>query len=253
MTTALRESFDAITDGELHVEIERGTVTLLTHEERTVQMDLSSTDNGPDDLPGHLHITRNQDHGQITFQAKLVPETRYALDRMKDSWNLACQVLLPRDYSVEATTSGGGIDIGYVAGDLVASTSGGSIQAGTVTGRIEAHTSGGEISVDSADGDVEAVTSGGGISVRFASTPRIGGRLETSGGSVSVQMPGDSSLNLDARTNGGTVVCDLPVSGRIDDHVIKGTIGKGGQELFIRTSGGNIEIGPHTIQGGNCE
>lgn len=141
-------------------------------------------------------------------------------------------------------TSGGGISLKECNGQADVRTSGGSIHLGKVNGNVDAHTSGGSIEVQEMFGIVNASTSGGSITVNLREQPRENCRLTTSGGSIHVHLSEKIGLNVDASTSGGGVSTDFPVTvqGEIDKHSLKAQINGGGPELFLRTSGGSIRL-----------
>ena len=117
-------------------------------------------------------------------------------------------------------------------------------------GDIVARSSGGGISVDDVDGQVQASTSGGSVN---ATLGKITGecRLETSGGGISVAVPASAALDVDAKTSAGSVHSDLPLvsavassKGTDERHhgSLKGKLNGGGTALVLRTSGGSINL-----------
>jgi DUF4097 and DUF4098 domain-containing protein YvlB len=68
--------------------------------------------------------------------------------------------------------------------------------------------------------------------------------LESSGGSIEVAIDPSANLDLDASTSGGSVSSDLPVRvvGTVSHSSMHGSIGSGGEELRLHTSGGSIHI-----------
>jgi hypothetical protein len=143
---------------------------------------------------------------------------------------------------VLADTSGGGVEAVEIDGSIRAESSGGSIELDRVTGDIEADTSGGGITILEAGGRVKADTSGGGIEASFARGNSLGGVLTTSGGGIDVQVDPGADLSIDA--SGNSVRTDLPlaVRGEISRGSLTGTLGKGGNTLRLRTSGGSVRI-----------
>jgi len=139
-------------------------------------------------------------------------------------------------------TSGGGIEAVSLQGPLRAETSGGSIHLEDVTGDADVHTSGGGITIRNAGGRVAAETSGGSIDASFARGNARGGSLESSGGGISVALDPAVGLNIDAE--GNHVRSDLPlrVQGEISRHSLRGTLGNGGEKLYLHTSGGGVKI-----------
>ncbi|MFH1699602.1 MAG: DUF4097 family beta strand repeat-containing protein [Candidatus Zixiibacteriota bacterium] len=145
---------------------------------------------------------------------------------------------------VKGKTSGGGIMLQSCKGRADVSTSGGSIEIGRVEGEVSAHTSGGGIEVEEVMGEIDASTSGGSIYARISEQPRGDCRLTTSGGGITVYLSPDINVYVDARTSSGRVKSDFEVSSgnRKKKSSLRGEIGKGGPELYLRTSGGSIRI-----------
>lgn len=148
------------------------------------------------------------------------------------------------DGPVTGKTSGGSISLAGCAGEVELKTSGGSISIGHAAGNVYARTSGGSIHVDEIMGTIDAATSGGGIEARISQQPKSDCRLVTSGGSIRVDLNGDVDMTVDAKTSGGRVRTDFPVtlSGDLSKSHLQADINKGGPELYLRTSGGNIKL-----------
>jgi hypothetical protein len=129
-------------------------------------------------------------------------------------WNSGgrVEVVLPRRSAAQVESSGGGVEIA------------------ALDGNVEAESSGGGVRVVEVAGDVVASSSGGGVEVE-----RIGGtaRLDPSVG-----------LELDASASGGDVDCDLPVTvrGKVKRDALRGTLNGGGALLTLRSSGGGVTI-----------
>ena len=146
--------------------------------------------------------------------------------------------------SLSAETSGGHIAVKNVSGTAKLETSGGHIEADGVHGNLVADTSGGHIEISDAKGRVDADTSGGHVEVAFAKGNAFGGRIESSGGGITVFVDPNVDLSIDASTSGGSVRTDIPLSivGKVKGSSIKGTLGKGGEALYVHTSGGSVTI-----------
>ncbi len=148
--------------------------------------------------------------------------------------------------NVEARTAGGSIRLGDGGADADLNTSGGSITVGRIRGGANVRTSGGSIIVNGAGGDLSAITSGGSVTATLYGQPTKHARLETSGGSVSVTLPADVNLDLRASTSSGSIRSDFHPNHRKDrdrsGDRLDADIGRGGPELSMRTSGGNVTI-----------
>ena len=145
---------------------------------------------------------------------------------------------------IDGHTSGGSIDVSGSEGNATVKTSGGSIKVQEHKGDVQARTSGGSVNVDRVEGNVRASSSGGSVSATLAKQPTGECRLETSGGGVTLRLPETASVDLDAKTSGGSVQSDLPVkfTGEKKRGALKGAINNGGQSVFLRTSGGSIQV-----------
>jgi hypothetical protein len=141
-------------------------------------------------------------------------------------------------------TSGGNIEVTSLSGSLHGNTSGGTIHMSRVDGDIDVGSSGGSINIEDAGGRVIAKTSGGSVDVKFDRGNDKGGELETSGGSVRAAIDPKVNLTLNASASGGGVQSDLPITlvGRISNSNLHGSLGSGGAELRMHTSGGSIQI-----------
>ncbi|MEX2469908.1 MAG: DUF4097 family beta strand repeat-containing protein [Pseudohongiellaceae bacterium] len=169
--------------------------------------------------------------------------------------NIRFQVDVPTRYNLDLNTSGGGIRVGPISGDVYADTSGGSIEIDEVTGGdVEVDTSGGRIRIGNVDGSVIADTSGGSINIG-----NVTGYVEadTSGGSITI---GDVGGDITADTSGGGI--DVGRSGgRVELDTSGGTIRAGWAEgpISVDTSGGNIFLAGSAVRveadtsGGNIE
>ncbi len=145
---------------------------------------------------------------------------------------------------VTAESSGGGIRASAIEGPVSADTSGGGVDLEQVSGEIHAQSSGGGVRVRGAGGRVEASSSGGSVTVGFAPGNDRGGEMSSSGGGVQVEVDPAVALSIDAASSGGGVHCDLPVrvEGRIGRDSLRGSLNGGGAPLRLRSSGGAVRL-----------
>ena len=152
---------------------------------------------------------------------------------------------------VKADTSGGGLRFTQIQGPLTGDTSGGGIRVTDCGGPIKIHTSGGGIDVTGGSGSLDGDTSGGAIAVKSFKGPvsvgtsggsitieNVAGQVrgDTSGGSIFAvllsPLPGDVSLS----TSGGGVTVKVPADVAFN--------------LDAETSGGGVRCDlPVTVQG----
>jgi hypothetical protein len=274
------QRFNAPPGGQLTVTTDIGSVAVVggNTRELLVHADMS----GPSDFLDHLEVKAVQDSSGVTVTARVPRLVWYSwfgwfgLGRH----HVRFTIDVPRDYPVYVRTSGGSVDVRNltaslrgatsggsimvrdVAGPVSAHTSGGSIQAAGLNGRIELRTSGGSIGVTDSTGDLDVHTSGGGIhlqgidgkvravtsggSVTAEMRANRGVSLITSGGSIVLKLPASARASIDAHTTGGRAESAIPLSStevEVRNH-LRGAINGGGEPVYLRTSGGSIEIEP---------
>jgi hypothetical protein len=222
-----------------------------------------------EDLPGELRITMKKkesltswtswfNNARIRFEIQVPTKTR--TDLQTGGGHVTVRSL---EGDANAETSGGHIEVSDLQGNLTAETSGGHISLKKISGNAKVETSGGHIETDGVNGDLSAETSGGHIEIRgasgrvdadtsggnvevaFAKGNAHGGKIESSGGGITVAIDPNVDLAIDASTSGGSVRTDIPVRivGKVNGSSIKGTLGKGGETLYVHTSGGSVIIG----------
>ena len=175
-----------------------------------------------------------------------------------DDLDFSFTLSVPKTYNVDLHTSGGGIEVGDLEGQVLAKTAGGGIEVGqikngkvaveTAGGGIEVagvqggdcltKTAGGGIDIGEVTGSVDAQTAGGGIDIK-----KVGGevRAKTAGGGIDI---GAGGTRVYAETAGGGI--DIgPVQGSVEAHTAGGgiEIGPTGGDVKVETAGGGIEIG----------
>ena len=124
-------------------------------------------------------------------------------------------------------------------------TSNGKIRVSSIEKAIDTQTSNGAITCEAITGDMKASTSNGAIDVKYASdaAPATNIHLSTSNGRISVTTPKDYSAQIDASTSNSKIHTNIPITlqGELGKKV-KGTIGKGEGQLYLKTSNGSINI-----------
>lgn len=136
-------------------------------------------------------------------------------------------------------TSGGGLDLENLRGEVIGSTSGGGIKMVNCDDMVKVRTSGGGIDARDCDGEIELTTSGGGIKLT-----NLNGNVEanTSGGGISVE---DFSGDLNTSTSGGSIRMN-GMNGNVKASTSGGGISasfeRPGKYISLSTSAGNISI-----------
>ena len=162
--------------------------------------------------------------------------------------------------TTKASSSGGKVNVIHHNGNVSLSSSGGSVNIEESKGNIKASSSGGGVNLINIHGDVEASSSGGGVKVSgeaaYVKATSSGGPvrvdirnlskelyLQSSGGGIEALIHDGENLGLDLDLKADRVHIDLNnFSGRSEKSRINGTMNQGGIPVYMRSSGGNINV-----------
>lgn len=239
----IEREFDVAANGTLTVQSDSGSIDIRTWDENRVRVLVTNPSGFEVDISQRGDdVVVSADSGRGLF-GMFRSSIGFAVD-VPTQYNVQLRTgggrITVDDISgeVEADTSGGNIDIGFVSGgDVTADTSGGSIEVRGATGDVEVDTSGGNITIGDVTGNVVADTSGGRIRIG-----NVQGDIEadTSGGNIEV---GESTGRVILDTSGGTIRAAWAM-GSITADTSGGNIYLAGSDTRVRadTSGGSIEI-----------
>jgi DUF4097 and DUF4098 domain-containing protein YvlB len=140
----------------------------------------------------------------------------------------------------------GDMKLQNVAGDAYLNTVSGNIDLTKVQGSIEAEAVSGDIKLLSVSEamtvDVKTVSG----NVTYEGAIKAGGHyeLKAHSGDVRLMIPSDSSFDLETSTFSGDIDSDFAIttSGKISPREIRGTIGKGGATLILKSFSGNVDL-----------
>ncbi len=205
--------------GSLTVDVDFGAIEVTTGEGNEVVVDAwrKITRGKKADEEAFLRdnpISMVQDGANVTVRCK-------AKQRISWGWRNKNEakytVTVPSRYNAKLGTSGGGIGVTGLTGDVNAHTSGGGLKFAHLTGPLKGETSGGSIHVEQCEGELHVNTSGGRIDVSGG-----GGSVEghTSGGSVAVS---DFRGPANVGTSGGGIRIEK-VAGEITGSTSGGSI-----------------------------
>jgi DUF4097 and DUF4098 domain-containing protein YvlB len=272
---SLIKSFTVAPGGVLTVDADGADISVTGNDTNTVSVRIEAR--GSQNELDELRLSAEPSSDGIKVEA-LHPSQRVFF--RWGSWRVETHIVVtaPRSYRVDAKTSGGDVQLESVAGPSRLRTSGGDVQARNVKGAFEGRTSGGDMRIESMEGPVTAHTSGGDVNLTNikgdvdADTSggdvrliRVDGKINagtsggsvrcelagsnrgitatTSGGNVWLSLPKDISGTLDAQSSGGHIDSDFPVTmTRFSEHRLSGQINGGGNEIYVRSSGGSITL-----------
>ena len=151
------------------------------------------------------------------------------------------------DGSVEAQTQSGEIIVSRCSGALVARTQGGLIRAGTIGGRAELHNAGGDIEVFAAMGGLDAVAEAGDVTANFPKSLSADARIKTAYGSITAKIDPALDCSVEASSFWGRVNLKLPLaidSGGDGTGKLTGRLNRGGVRITLYANGGHVTIVP---------
>lgn len=137
----------------------------------------------------------------------------------KNGLSISFKIYTPEKLSTDLVTSGGGISLKNLTGNLAFTTSGGGLKLQNLGGNVKGRTSGGGISISGCRDNIDVATSGGGINAEGCKGDI---RLSTSGGGLTLKKL-DGTIK--ATTSGGGIRAE-EISG----------------DFVTSTSGGSIKL-----------
>jgi DUF4097 and DUF4098 domain-containing protein YvlB len=148
-----------------------------------------------------------------------------------------------------------GAEIKLVSGDLKMENIAGDAFIKAVSGNIDITKIKGSIEADTVSGDIELldVSEAQSVDVKTVSgnviyigSIKAGGRyeLKTHSGDVRMTLPAGSSFDFEANTFSGDIDSDFEITavGKISPKEIRGTVGKGGATVALKTFSGNVDL-----------
>jgi DUF4097 and DUF4098 domain-containing protein YvlB len=148
-----------------------------------------------------------------------------------------------------------GADVDLVSGDLRIENIAGDAYVKAVSGDIRLSGIKGSVGAESVSGEIElkavseaASVTGKSVSgnMTYEGMIKMGGRyeLKAHSGTVRMTIPASSSFDLEADTFSGVIDSEfeIQVSGKISPREVRGTVGKGGATVRLKTFSGDIEL-----------
>jgi DUF4097 and DUF4098 domain-containing protein YvlB len=146
----------------------------------------------------------------------------------------------------EITLTSGDLTVENIAGDAFIKAVSGNIDVMKLKGSVEADAVSGDIKLrDVSEAQSVDIKTLSGNVIYFGSI-QAGGRYELNAfsGDVRMTIPADSAFDLEAYTFNGSIDTDfeIKVSGKISPREIRGTVGKGGATITLKSFSGNVDL-----------
>jgi len=230
----LDKSFAVKAGGSLHVDADSASITVKggSTDQVRVQMQFEGSSSSLD----RLILSAEASSDGVEVKAKRDNADWHNWLSFGSVHKAEITISVPQLYNVDLKTSGGGIDIDTLSGQVKGATSGGGVRVHSISGPVRMHTSGGSVSATDIHGETIVGTSGGRIDAA-----RIVGslRAETSGGGIDIV---DVHGPVTAETSGGSVSARAVV-GDVHLSSSSGSIrAEADGEIVAETSGGRIDV-----------
>lgn len=240
-TDTITKEFQVNSGGTLIVDSDIGTIEVYTHASDNVTIEITRkvTDADRDEAEKYLEnldIDMSKRGSDVTIKTTFDRPHRWK----RNNLSLKYVITVPESYNLDLKTSGGGISVSDLTGNVKCKTSGGGLCFGNIEGPVHGETSGGGITLKSSVGDAVLKTSGGGITLGDVNGDVT---ATTSGGSIRIDKV---SGHVDACTSGGGIHVD-EVMGYINASTSGGSVtarltGQPAGECRLTTSGGGIRL-----------
>ncbi len=235
----IEQKFPVNPGGTLTIDADMGSIDIIAWTNNEVEVTLVKTLAGFSEDRAReafedveVEISNQENDVRVQVEKK----RRFGSNRV----SVEMTVNVPESYNLDLKTSGGGVDISDLRGNVNARTSGGHVNIGHITeGRINAGTSGGNIRLSGGGTETELSTSGGDIEIGIAQGNVT---ATTSGGNIEIE---NAQGSVTATTSGGSIEIG-PSEGDVNVRTSGGSIEIGASKGSVRakTSGGNVKLGP---------
>ncbi len=267
------KTFNTTQGKNFELKAASGDVYISTTESSTVYIKILGNEKAKENITFDFENTGNG----VSVTAKI--KNKWNVFNLFNGINLRFEVILPKNYNASVSSSGGDINLTNLTGSITLkssggditvkntngkldistsggdinlnnangnqnlSTSGGDIKSEEFEGDINASTSGGDVELNGSNGKIDASTSGGEIKLNY-SGKNLGIKLRSSGGDVVVKLPNDFNAHADLHASGGDINCDFKANNveKISSSKYEADLNTGGNSLYVRTSGGDINI-----------
>jgi DUF4097 and DUF4098 domain-containing protein YvlB len=226
--------------GDIHVSDRGGNVDLETDRGNIFAENIKG--NATAQLH-HGNLTVKNVEGDVAVSGSVnetdVSDVTGAVALNGDYWNATQVARVTKQVSFKSDRTD--MQFARLEGDLTMER--GSLRATSLTGPLHLRTSSKNIELQQLDGDVQIEDSNAPVELHLKAPL---GRIDVDNrrGQIIVQVPDKSGFQVDAESNYGNIESDfdLTVSNNKRDTSARGTVGKGGPQIRLRTDRGTIQI-----------
>jgi DUF4097 and DUF4098 domain-containing protein YvlB len=238
----LTKTFSVQRGGQLVVNVDSGSVDVITGDHTEVAIDVQrkvtgASSQAAQQIFAEHQVSFSQDGDRIDVDAKFKSDRNRLLKNGRINFQVSYRISVPREFNLDLQTAAGSVSSTTISGHVKAKTSGGNLNFADIKGPFDGQTAAGSITLNSATGPVTAKTSGGNLTLG-----ELGGdtMAETSAGSIRIKS---AKGRLTARTRGGNIDVGS-ASGDTEIGTAAGSlrVELAHSNLVAKSSGGNITI-----------
>jgi hypothetical protein len=191
-------------------------------------------------------IGSRQDGDVVELKALANSHSWWAHWSFFDNPHLNIEIRMPKNADLQIDTSNGAVSLDTISGMVKVHTSNAGISASGLDGRCALATTNGRVDATGRFQSLDITSTNAGVMARAQSGSRMGSEwsIRTTNGGVELSIPPDLKANLSAGTTNGGIMLQLPVAvhGQQRGSYLRGTLGGGGPELFLRTTNAGVRV-----------
>ena len=238
----IERSFQVVPGGRLMVDADRSSIEVRTADrdlvdvkiERKVKKDGKWS---VEEVLEDFAITFDHSDDGVVIRTKYNRKNLWRWNRERNRLRIKFLITVPQRYNIDLKTSGGGISVEDLEGEVRGQISGGNLRIGRIKGPVWGRISGGNIKLEGTEGDADVKTSGGRITIGS-----VGGAIEaiTAGGSIRID---EATGSVNAKTSGGGITIGS-VEGAVEAKTAGGSIriDRATGSVNANTTGGGITV-----------
>jgi DUF4097 and DUF4098 domain-containing protein YvlB len=284
----VQRSFSVQAGCELVVDTYRGSIAVEESDESEVRVSVTLVSDLRDEREANrafdaLQLEMKAEGNRVSISARNPRQTavRFVWNE-KEQLELAYQITVPRQCSVNLATANGSVLVGSLAGkmtvradvgtitlrriegsiqatvktgdivisrcsgDVTLSALRGNLRVGPVGGRAELKTATGDIDIQTVGGSLRATTAAGDVTAGFARSVNADSSIEASAGDIRVALDPAANCSVKASAFLGRVEYTVPLA--VTERgggkgKLDARLNQGGPVLTFRASGGHVKIG----------
>ncbi len=251
ITDTVKRSFDVAEGGELHIEMDYGSLEVATHAEPVVRVTVERVVDTDDEEEAREilehHDLEMEEDGDGVYVSSDVDKS--------DGWwdwfggddadvDVNISVLTPERYDVDFEAGAGNVDVRGITGSVEGEAGAGNISVQNAQGEVNLSSGAGNIVLLDVGGVLDIATGAGNVEAELTRALTGASSVQSGMGNVSVRIGPNVGLDVEANTGMGSVSSDFDLNEESAwmSGSASGEINGGGASLELNTGMGSISI-----------